>query len=76
MKFEKIRLERTEAISQNQILELSLKSTRDGLKRLEAQNEQYKHDIQQTVESIDEQRILIGQFEKNLQVRLRRINRN
>ena len=68
IKFEKVLLERTDAINRNKTLESSLKTTQDGLKHLEAQNEQFKHEIQHTVESIDEQHSLIGQFERNLQV--------
>lgn len=70
IKFEKVLVERTEAVVRSKTLESSLRSTHDGIKHLESQNEQYKQDIEQKIEFLDEQRSLIAQFETKLQVDL------
>jgi hypothetical protein len=41
----------------------------DELKRLEEQNEQHKQEIQQVVQSLDEQRSLLAEFELKFRVR-------
>jgi hypothetical protein len=40
----------------------------DELKRLEEQNEQHKQEIQQLVQSLDEQRSLVAEFELKFRV--------
>jgi hypothetical protein len=40
----------------------------DELKRFEEQNEQHKQEIQQLVQSLDEQRSLISEFELKFKV--------
>jgi len=68
MKLEKILVERTDAINCSKTFESSLQSTNEELKHLEEQNEQYKQDMQQIGQSIDEQRSQISDFENKLQV--------
>jgi len=68
MKLEKVLVERTDAINCSKTFESSLQSTNEELKHLEEQNEQYKQDMQQIGQSIDEQRSLISDFENKLQV--------
>ena len=68
MKLEKILIERTDALSRSRTFESSLQSTQKELKHFEEQNEQYKQDIQQIGQSIDEQRSLISDCEVKLQV--------
>lgn len=68
MKLEKILVERTDALNRSKTFESSLQSTNEELKHLEEQNEQYKQDMQQIGQSIDEQRSLISDFENKLQV--------
>jgi hypothetical protein len=68
VKLEKVLVERTDAISRSKTLESSLQIKYDELKNFEEQNEQYKQDIQQIGQSIDEQRSLISDFETKLQV--------
>jgi predicted nuclease with TOPRIM domain len=67
-KLEKTLVERTDALSRNKILETSLQTKHDELKHLQEQNEQYKQDIQNIGQSIDEQRSLISDVETKLQV--------
>jgi chromosome segregation ATPase len=68
MKLEKILVERTDALNRSKTFESSLQSTNEELKHLEEQNEQYKQDMQQIGQSIDEQRSQISDFENKLQV--------
>jgi predicted nuclease with TOPRIM domain len=68
MKLEKILVERTDAINRSRTFESSLQLTNEELKHLEEQNEQYKQDMQQIGQSIDEQRSQISDFENKLQV--------
>ncbi len=68
VKLEKVLIERTDAVSRSKTLESSLQTKYDELKHFEEQNEQYKQDIQQIGQSIDEQRSLISDFETKLQV--------
>ncbi len=68
MKLEKILVERTDALNRSKTFESSLQLTNEELKHLEEQNEQYKQDMQQIGQSIDEQRSLISDFENKLQV--------
>ncbi|CAF3872198.1 unnamed protein product [Rotaria sp. Silwood2] len=62
-KLEKAILERADAISRSKSLECSLQIAQDELKRFEEQNEQHKQEIQQLVQSLDEQRSLLAEFE-------------
>ncbi|CAF3416009.1 unnamed protein product [Rotaria sp. Silwood1] len=62
-KLEKAILERADAISRSKSLECSLQMAQDELKRFEEQNEQHKQEIQQLVQSLDEQRSLLAEFE-------------
>jgi len=68
MKLEKILVERTDALNRSKTFESSLQLTNEELKHLEEQNEQYKQDMQQIGQSIDEQRSQISDFENKLQV--------
>ncbi|CAF0756075.1 unnamed protein product [Rotaria sordida] len=62
-KLEKAILERADAISHSKSLECSLQMAQDELKRFDEQNEQHKQEIQQLVQSLDEQRSLLTEFE-------------
>ncbi|CAF3690323.1 unnamed protein product [Rotaria socialis] len=62
-KLEKATLERADAISRNKSLECSLQMSQDELKRFEELNEQHKQEIEQLVQSLDEQRSLLAEFE-------------
>lgn len=62
-------MERADAISRSKSLECSLQMAQDELKRFEEQNEQQKQEIQQLVQSLDEQRALLAEFELKLRVR-------
>ncbi len=55
-------------MNHSKVLESSLESTQNELKYFEEQNEQYKQNIQQIGQSIDEQRSFISDFEIKLQV--------
>lgn len=68
IKLEKILNEHTDAISRNNTFQSSLQVAHDELKHFEEQYEIYKQDIQQYVQSIDEQRSLISDIENKLQV--------
>ncbi|CAF1198414.1 unnamed protein product [Adineta steineri] len=62
-KLEKAILERADATSRSKSLECSLQMAQDELKRFEEQNEQHKQEIHQLVQSLDEQRSLLAEFE-------------
>jgi uncharacterized coiled-coil DUF342 family protein len=62
-KLEKAILERADATSRSKSLECSLQMAQDELKRFEEQNEQHKQEIQQLVQSLDERRSLLAEFE-------------
>jgi len=68
-KLEKAILERADAISRSKSLECSLQIAQDELKRFEEKNEQHKQEIQQLVQSLDEQRSLIAEFELKFRVK-------
>lgn len=61
-------MERADAISRSKALECSLQLAQDELKRFEDQNEQHKQEIQQLVQSLDEQRSLIADIELKFKV--------
>ncbi len=69
-KLEKAILERADAISRSKSLECSLQIAQDELKRLEEQNEQHKQETQQLVQSLDEQRSLLSEFELKFRVKI------
>ncbi|CAF0988438.1 unnamed protein product [Adineta ricciae] len=62
-KLEKAILERADAISRSKSLECSLQMAQNELKRFVEQSEQHKQEIQQLVESLDEQRSRLADFE-------------
>ncbi|CAF2525607.1 unnamed protein product [Rotaria sp. Silwood2] len=66
IKLEKAILERADAINRSKSLECSLQLIQDELKRYEELYEQHKQDTEQLVQSIDEQRSLISEFEIKL----------
>ncbi len=68
-KLEKAILERADATSRSKSLECSLQMAQDELKRFEEQNEQHKQEIQQLVQSLEERRNLIAEFELKFQVK-------
>ncbi|UJR35921.1 hypothetical protein I4U23_028663 [Adineta vaga] len=65
-KLEKAVLERADAISRSKSLECSLQMAQSELKRYEEQNEQHAQEIQQLIESLDEQRSRLAEFELKL----------
>ena len=67
-KLEKAILERADATSRSKSLECSLQIAQDELKRFEEQNEQHKQEIQQLVQSLDEQRSVLSELEIKLRV--------
>ena len=68
-KLEKAILERADALSRSKSLECSLQMAQNELKRFEEQTEQHKQEIQQLVESLDEQRSRLADFELKYRVR-------
>jgi len=68
-KLEKAILERADATSRSKSLECSLQMAQDELKRFEEQNEQHKQEIQQLVQSLDERRSLLAEFELKFRVK-------
>jgi len=67
-KLEKALLDRADAISRSKSLESSLQITQTEIKRLEEQNDQYKQEAQNLVQSIDDQRSLLRELETKFQV--------
>jgi len=67
-KLEKALLDRADAISRSKSLESSLQITQTEIKRLEEQNDQYKQEAQNLVQSIDDQRSLLTELETKFQV--------
>lgn len=61
-------LDRADAISRSKSLESSLQITQTEIKRLEEQNDQYKQEAQNLVQSIDDQRSLLTELETKFQV--------
>ncbi len=68
IKLEKVLIERADAISRSKSFQSSLQTIQNEFKNFEEQYEQDKENIQQFVQSIDEQRSLISDFEIKLQV--------
>ncbi|CAF1296815.1 unnamed protein product, partial [Adineta steineri] len=66
IKLEKALIDCADANSRSKSLECSLQIAQDELKRFNEQNEQQKEDIQQLVQSVDEQRSLISDIEIQL----------
>lgn len=67
-------MERADAISRSKSLECSLQMAQDELKRFEDQSEQHKQEIQQLVQSLDEQRSLLSEFESKFRVKTNKID--
>ncbi|CAF5105073.1 unnamed protein product, partial [Rotaria magnacalcarata] len=65
-KLETALFERANAITRGKSFESSLQSMQDELKRYEELNEQQKQDTEQLVQSVDEQRSVISDFEIKL----------
>lgn len=53
---------------ENRTIQTSLESTQNQLKYIEEQNEQFKQNIQDYIQSLDEQRSLISEIETKLKV--------
>jgi len=66
-KLEKALLDRADAISRSKSLESSLQITQTEIKRLEEQNDKYKQEAQNLVQSIDDQRSLLTELETKFQ---------
>ena len=62
IKLEKALIDRADAISRNKSFESSLQLLQEELKRAQEQNAKSKEDIQQFVQSIDEQRLIISEI--------------
>ena len=69
MKLEKALLECADSNSRSKAFECSLQIAQDELKRFEQDNQQHKQDIQQLVQSVDEQRSMIADLETKLAVK-------
>lgn len=71
-RLEKLISEYATISGENKSIQTSLDSTQNQLKYIEEQNEQFKQNIQEYVQSLDEQRLLLSEIEMKLKVRQRK----
>lgn len=71
-RLEKLISEYATISGENKSIQVTLDSTQNQLKYIEEQNEQFKQNIQEYVQSLDEQRLLISEIETKLKVRKRK----
>jgi hypothetical protein len=68
IRLEKMFIDQSDILSRNKTTQTFLELAEEKLKHVEDQKEQYKQNIQECVQSIDEQRSLISEIETKLQV--------